>query len=455
MNSIAINDFLLGITELDCPKVELKRRSRIDPVVPIEGSGSISLDNDGTFKLKVYLSLLFDFKEIFEPLNWDAGKLIPDDAYFDLIAHEISGDTWSAERILIDRSVGPNGSLILAKIPELKKHEESHAKYDKAIIYYYFNRHIRYPHNTAVSTQKLVGEDVRSRSTGIKLAKFETANIKFEIEEIQGNTCLMAIMNDREPTEIVVNRIFESFCFVTASSYSWSCLVIKAGGLVKTRIRALQIIQVESRILPPISFEVIDIANSWWKLFDCYLTSVLGNNSDYIHPLSSAVFLVIESRRASLDIEALTLSTSIEAILKEQKGELFDAPADLLEKIQFAQDLIKASNLDDDLKNRLEGTFGSMKGLRATDILHNLKNNHLINSKLVKDYKEIRNRSAHGGKVSGIDPQDYIKKLHSVLVLFYNIVFLVIKYEGPYCDYGEYGFLKKTFSGSLPNISTK
>lgn len=270
MNSIAINDFLLGITELDCPKVELKRRSRIDPVVPIEGSGSISLDNDGTIRLKVYLSLLFDFNEIFEPLNWDAGKLIPDDAYYDLIAHEISGDTWSAERILIDRSVCPNGLLISAKIPELKKHEESHAKCDKAIIYYYFNRHIRYPHNTAVSTQKLVGEDVRSRSTGIKLAKFETANIKFEIEEIQGNTCLMAIMNDREPTEIVVNRIFESFCFVTASSYSWSCLVIKAGGLVKTRIRALQIIQVESRILPPISFEVIDIANSWWKLFGCY-----------------------------------------------------------------------------------------------------------------------------------------------------------------------------------------
>jgi hypothetical protein len=453
MNFIAISDFLRGSAELDCPKVELKRSRQEEHAKTIEGPGSISLDSDGTFKLKVYLLQLLDFEEIFEHLKWDAGKLIPDDGYYDLIAHEISGGIWTAERILIDRSVGVNGSLLLAKIPELKKQEESPVKYDKAMIYFYFNRLIRVPFNTVVSSQELVGDRVRSRSMGIRLAKFEAAKIKFEIEEVQGNTRLVAIFNDCEPIEFMINRIHESFCFVTANSYSWSCLVIKTGAFVETRIRALQPIQVESRILPPISFKAIDPTNSWWHLFDCYLTNALDNDADYFHPLSSAVFSVIESGRASLDTEALTLSTSIEAILKEQMADLFKPPASLSKNIRIAQDIIKASlDLDNAFQRRLEGAFGSMKKLRANDILHNLKNHGLIDDALVDIYGPIRNGSAHGDKMSGGDLQDYINKLHSVLVLFYHLVFLSIKYEGPYSDYSAYGFPEKTFSRSLAII---
>jgi len=454
MNFIAIGDFLRGIVELDCPKVELKRSRQEEHAKTIEGSGSISLDSDGTFKLKVYISQLLDFEEIFEHLKWDAGKFVPDDAYYDLIAHEISGDIWTAERILVDRIVGVNGSLVLAKIPELKKQEESPVKYDKAMIHFYFNRLIRIPFNTAVSSRELVGDHIRSRKMVIRLARFEAASIKFEIEEFQGNTRLVAIFNECEPIEFMINRIHESFCFVTANSCSWSCLVIKAGAFVETRIRALRHIQVESRILPPISFKAIDPTNSWWHLFDCYLNNSLGNDTDYFHPLSSAVFSVIESGRASLDIEALSLSTSIEAILKEQMGDLFKPPESLFENIRIAQDIIKASlDLDNAFQRRLEGTFGSMKKLRAIDILHNLKNHGLIDDELVDIYGPIRNGSAHGDKMSGGDLQDYINKLHSVLVLFYHLVFLSIKYEGPYADYSAYGFPEKTFSRSLAIIS--
>lgn len=454
MTSISIRDFLRGSAELDCPKVELKRSIQEDDIMTLEGSGSISLDDDGTFKLRVYLSQLLDLKEVFEHLNWDTGKLIPDDAYYDLIAHEISGDIWTAERILIDRNVGPNGSLLLAKIPELIKREESHEKYDKAVIYYHFNRHIQVPLNTAVSLQELVGDRVRSRSMGIRLAKFEAANIRFEIEDIQGNTCLMALMNQGEPTDFMINRIYESFCFVAANSYSWSCLVIKAGRYTETRIRALQPIHVESRILPPISFKANDITNSWWHLFDCYLTKTLGNDADYFHPLSSAVFSVIESGRASLDTEALTLSTSIEAILKEQMGDLFKPPASLEKNIRIAQDITEASpDLDIAFQRRLKGTFGSMKKLRASDILHKLKSHGLIDGALVDIYGPIRNGSAHGDRMSGGDLQDYINKLHSVLVLFYHLLFLSIRYEGPYSDYSTYGFPEKTFSRSLAIVS--
>jgi hypothetical protein len=69
MNFIAISDFLRGSAELDCPKVELKRSRQEEHAKTIEGPGSISLDSDGTFQLKVYLLQLLDFEEIFEHLK--------------------------------------------------------------------------------------------------------------------------------------------------------------------------------------------------------------------------------------------------------------------------------------------------------------------------------------------------------------------------------------------------
>jgi hypothetical protein len=456
MNTFHIHDFLQGRVELDCPRVELKSSTQEHHGTSLEGSGSISLDTDGTFRLKFYFSRSFDLEEIFENLNWDAGTLIPDNAYYDLIAHEVSGDIWTAERIILDRSCGPNGSLILAKIPELKKHEENTTRSDKAVISYYFNRHIRVPLNTVVSSQELVGDLTRNASMGIRLAKFKAANILFEIEEIQGHTRLVASMKKDELNDFVIRRVYESFCFVTANSSSWSCLVVSAAGFTETRIRAFQTIPVDSRIFPPIGFKVIDPTNSWWHLFDCYLTYILDTRNDYFHPLSSALFSVLESGRASLDAEALTLSTSIEAILKDQIGGLFDVPASLSRNITIARDVINASpDLDDAFKRRLEGTLGSMMRLRAKDILHLLKSRALIDDELVSIYGPIRDGSAHGERMSGGDLQNYINKLHSVLVLFYHLVFLVFKYEGPYSDYGTYGFPVKTFSGRLAVDNTE
>jgi hypothetical protein len=446
-----IQEFLQGQFELDCPKIELTPYAPSSKKVTLQGSGYISLSKDGTFDLKFYFPESFSIDEVFERLNWEAGKVIADDAYYNLKAYELSGAIWEAERFIPDRNSGPNGSMIVGKIPELYQKEENHSDSDKGWVQFYFNEIIKVPLNTIVKEQETVGNTTRKMKSGIRLARFAASSIDFEVEENEGHTRLSAISDAIDFKEILINRIFEAFCFVTSNSASWSALVIKGKESTETRIRAVNPKTLKSRISPPIGFQRLQNTDSVWRLFDCYLKYVLLNEVDYFHPISQEIYSVIESGKASLDVEALTLSVSIESLLKEEMSALYKISAELTKNICVAKELIKESDvLDEEFKNRIFGTFSAMKNARAKDILFVLRDKDLIDKELVKTYGDLRNKSAHGGKSTGADVQNNFNRVSAVSVLFYHLIFLVIKYEGEYTDYGAYGYPIKQFNGNLP-----
>ena len=446
-----IQEFLQGQFELDCPKIELTPYAPSSKKATLQGSGYISLSKDGTFNLKVYFPESFSIGEVFEQLNWEAGKVIADNAYYNLKAYDLSGSIWEAERFIPDRNSGPNGSMIIGKIPELYQKEKTHSGSDKGWIQFYFNEIIKVPLNTVVNEQEKVGDTTRKMKSGIRLARFAASSIDFEVEENEGHTRLSAISDTTEFNEILINRIFEAFCFITSNSASWSALVIKSKESRETRIRAVNPNTLKSRIPTPIGFQRLQTTDSVWRLFDCYLKHVLLNEVDYFHPISHEIYSVIESGKASLDIEALTLSVSIESLLKEEMSKLYRISAELTKNICVAKELVQESEiLDKDFKNRVVGVFSAMKNARAKDILFALRDNDLIDKELVKTYGDLRNKSAHGGKSSGADLQNHFNRVSAVLVLFYQLLFLVIKYEGEYTDYGAYGYPIKQFSGKLP-----
>ncbi len=446
-----IQEFLQGQFELDCPKIELTPYAPSSKKTTLQGSGHISLAKDGTFDLKFYFPESFSIDEVFERLNWEAGKVISDDAYYNLKAYELSGAIWEAERFFPDRNSGPNGSMIVGKIPELYQKEENHNKSDKGWIHFYFNETVKVPLNTVVKEQETIGDTTRKMKSGIRLARFAASNINFEVEENEGYTRLSAISDAIEFKEILINRIFEAFCFVTANSASWSALVIKGKESKETRIRAVNPKTLKSRIPPPIGFQRLQTTDSVWRLFDCYLKHALLNKVDYFHPIFHEIYSVIESGKASLDIEALTLSVSIESLLKEEMSALYKVSAELTKSICVVKKLVQESEIsNEEFKNRIVGIFSAMKNARAKDILFELRDKDLVDKELVKIYGDLRNKSAHGGKSSGADLQNHFNRVSAVLVLFYQLLFLVIKYEGEYTDYGAYGYPIKQFSGKLP-----
>jgi len=446
-----IEEFLKGQFALDCPRVELAPCVPSSKKTTLLGSGSISLNKDGYFDLKVYFPDSFSIDEVFERLNWEAGKVIGDDAYYNLKAYELSGSIWEAERFIPDRNSGPGGSMIVGKIPELCQKEEKHSESHKEWIQFHFIEIIKVPLNTVVKEKETVGETTRKMKSSIRLARFAASSIDFEVEESEGHTKLSAVSDTVEFKELTINRIFESFCFVTSNSESWSVLVIKSKEATETRIRAVNPNALKSRIPPPIGFQRLQTTDSVWRLFDCYLTHVLLNEEDYFHPISQELYSIIESGKASLDVEALTLSVSIESLLKKELCTLYKITAELTKNICVAKDIVLESEvLDEDFKNRVIGALSAMKNARAKDILFALRHNGLVDKELTKTYGDLRNKSAHGAKSSGADVQNHFNRVSAVLVLLYQLLFLIIKYEGEYTDYGTYGYPIKQFSEKLP-----
>lgn len=446
-----VEEFLQGRFQLDCPRIELIPCVSGSKKTNLSGSGYVSLNEDGHFDLKVYIPEELSTDEVFEQLKWKPGKVIGDEAYYDMIAHDISGSSWQAERFIPDKSSGPNGSMIIGEITELHQIEDTNTDNERGFFQLHFNEVVKVPLNTIVKEHETVGESTRKLRTGIRLARFEACGIDFEIEENEGHTKFSAASDAVEFVDVTINRIFESFCFVTSRSESWSILVIGNSRGIKTRIRAVKSNKLKSRIPSPISYQRIHNTDSVWQLFACYLMHTLENEKDFFHPLSSLLYSVIESGKASFDVEALTLSVSIESLLKDELSNFYGIIPDLSSDIEVAKKLISESKaLNDKFKKRVLGSFSAMKRARAKDILFALRDNCFIDNSLVKTYGDLRNKSAHGVKSSRADVQNYYNQISAALVLFFQLVFLIIKYEGEYTDYGTYGYPTKQFNRRLP-----
>jgi hypothetical protein len=208
--------------------------------------------------------------------------------------------------------------------------------------------------------------------------------------------------------------------------------------------------KIKSRIPPPISYHNQMTNNSVWQLFEKYLNFVSVNNTDYYHPISNLFYSILESGKASIDMEALTLSVSIESLLKNELGSIYSITTELENNIScMSQIVLESGVLDSDFRQRMLGTIKSMKNARAKDILFVLRDGSLIDKDLVKTYGILRNKTAHGASDNGADIQIFFNQTHAALVLFYQLVFLIIKYTGEYTDYGTYNYPTKKFKTQL------
>ena len=433
---------------LDCPSLELKPSQTHTHRQAYKGSGYLSFNENGYFDFKLYLPNSIPFEDVFESLNWKVGELIDKRFYYNLSATDLKGRNWEAKDILPNRKSGPAGAMIAGKASQLVNRNEASSISKKAYLKLMFNADLKTPMNTLVSTETQVAGQPRNRSYDMRVASFSACDIDFEIEKDSGVTILTASSDKVIFTESVLTSIVEAFHFVSGSVQPWSVFEILDKSLEEIRLQAVVSDTQRTRIGPPISLS--QAGDQIWKLFEKYLSFELRNGDDASRSLGSLVRSVISSGKSSLDVEALTLSVSVESLLVNEFGASFEVDKQLENNISTViKRLEEMPDLDDNFRERLFGTMKAMKKRRAKDFLIEFREAGLIESALIKTYEKRRNKSAHGEGVNWAKIQSFINQSATVLVLFYQLIFLRIGYTGIYTDYGSYDYPIREFTSTF------
>jgi hypothetical protein len=436
---------------LDCPWLQLKAQS--PEKSSYVGSGAVSLNDEGFFEVKLLSPDPLSIGEAM-PEHWPIGEVLGREYYYTLEARDFKGRVFGAEGLLPMRHTGPGGTVIYAKAWSVTLTEEAEERLEKSYLRVVFPKEVRFPANTLVSEEKLIGGQRETLKRRLSAATFLSCGIEFQIEfeAATGTTTISAASNEIVFDETTVNCIIDAFAFITASMEPWSIVQTWTKHQTETRIRSRGFAKRRSRIGPPLSTSLP--GDDVWKLFDRYLAFGLDSSDESRHPLASYVRAVLTSGASVLDVEELVLSVTIESLLREQFSFLPLEHENLDTQIEAITDLLNAQDhLDETFRRRLFGALQAMKSPRAKDRLMALMKRSLIDENFVKTYGTFRGKSAHGVGVNWAEIESHIHQSNAMLVLFYQLVFLKIGYQGPYIDYGSSGYPERRFEADLNHAS--
>lgn len=435
-------------TCLDCPKIILKPHLSTTSKRPLLAAGLINTDAQGKLQLKAFLTEPLSAQETFEHLNWETGRIIGDEYYYDLFATEIDGTEWIARRILLKKRTGFAGSTITAHLHEIECTEEQSKKTNFTHIEFHFKNSINAPFNTFIERESRINSTTRHNRLDLRIAQFSSENIEFELDCSETYPKLRALVREKHHNNILINRILESLRFILASTQQWLALQIITPEINILRLQSNLSDDIKSRVAPPTGSGHQANPTATWQLFDKYFKYIYQNKSDWIHPISILYGQVVNSGKISIETEALTISVSIETILKDYLSNLHTQSD--LDDLKIVKNTIKElPDINQSTKERLLGLISSMKKPRAKDILHSLIVKGLISEDLVKTYGTLRNKVAHTATNKNTTTQEFFNQTNSVLVLFHQIIFLIIEYNGDYIDYGSYKYPQRQFSSVL------
>jgi len=434
---------------LDCPKITLSPQLPSTDKKVYTGPGSITQSETGEFLLKLYCDGAISSKEALSRfLGTTVGKILDDSEYYCLSAVDLEERSWEAKRILPNiHSRQIPGYLVFGRLNEISYSSSLPKTLAKSSVNIKYRGDIDIPCNEGSMIETSIGGERRSMYTNLNIAKFQTSGFEIEIEKEKGWLSFCAVTQSCPITDAVITRFTEALQFVLGRTLHWSVIELFQQQTQETRVRAaLKNEKESSRIQPPISFRSHDNANSVWNLFGKYLDHVISYTERKWHPLFSLIHAVIESGKASLEAEALTLSVSIEGLLKREFSALALPDEVFKKQVNDARNLIERSELSDSIKERMSGFLGAMLSPRAKDRLFILKDKGFIDKELIESWNDLRNSSAHADSPESVDLQTYLNRGSSVLVLFYHLVFLATGYTGEYTDYSSYHYPMKSFN---------
>ncbi len=446
-----IDAFRRGALDLDCKKMVLRQCK--DGGELYEGPGYIRQTEEGGLTFKLYVvgrENVNPMGHFTARLQGIPGKLHSPELFYDLTAFAHDGTTWTATRILPDFNwdMRDNSAIGIGRMQSIIAELERPPQESHYLRLHFFEEY-EVPLHLMTPMQQH-GSDYMV----LDRAEFKACNCSFEVRKRggSGDTVIEATSETVFPKAFDV-RIQEALQYLTGKSAFWRARVERRGDNVDVELLSPWRKSSRTQFDPPISRASIDFHKHGWELFACYLAYVVAHtDGTHWNPVAYHLYNACESSSDSVDAWAVGVSVAVEAVTSLIHFPPDDARAARVALIQerMLKFLDEQTDLAD-LAERMRGLIRSMANKRPQDVLYALAKTGHVDEAYVGAWEDLRHRHVHPKlkdlkKPDATDYQELLDRIHRVEVVLRELTFYLIGYEGPYTDYGGYGFPPKHFS---------
>lgn len=442
-------DFRKNQLMLDCPKITIRKGDNTNS--KLEGCGSIFQLADGTLNFKIYCLNTDVLRESILHQNILPGQIIPESEHFNLTAIDKDDRKWTAKNTsfsLYAKSktkftvISGRANSIISKTKSTHPHVGNYASLQ-------IFQKVEIPTNTATKVTTFVKRQEMHSRMSLNAAKISTPNHSFLLwyeEDILNISYHTKKPVGKLPT-FFNTRVIEALSFILAYPLEWSLSETTNDNSTETILKAKPLGENDQRLYPPIRLNGPGNSNrAVWDLFKRYLRYIESVTSETWHPISQRVFSILQASAGSLETQGLTLGVETEGLIKDHLAKRYEISSKLKRNITKLKKHIKKLPIEESLKNRFLGSIGNFLQIRPGDVLKDLSKSNFIHEDYFKAWKDLRNSSAHANAINSCGVQKYVDLCNKTTTLFYQLIFLIIRYKGFYTNYGTRGFSDAYFN---------
>lgn len=424
-----IDKILSNNLEIDYIDITLVQRKENNPY-KYKGNGTIYQDENGKLKLKMYTKY-DDIKNEFSNFNKRVkpGKILPEEKYYDLIAVEMQGREWKSENIYINREVytQTTGIIIKADLNEIENEEQRNGS-EKTNLF------ILIPEELDIPLNKF--EEISKYEKKLNTCEFNVNGVGIIIKKYDKYTTINIKSNEIEIDDILYTKLIEALEIITGK-----IIKPKAIKLSKKEKEIYWIKSVDERIhnkkLPePFKHNIPYVITEFSNFIGKYVSQ--KKNKD--NRLFGFWYKINRAWQIEIENTALTLVVGIEGLAKSYFKEMGLPDDEIVNQAKRALLKIKKLKIGGRIKDRIKSSINNLlNNPSPKSILYKLREDNIINNKMVKNWESLRNQAVHAGKQDwgNGEFQKYLDKIYSCITLFNILIFKIIEYDGKYVDYSE------------------
>jgi hypothetical protein len=433
-----IDDFRAGRFAIDFPNASLRQRGNVVAPEEISGPGTLRQGAEGRLTLNIYGKR--KGASVARSLGRKPGSWVEEHEYHDFVGRDFAGRTWTAEWLHVSTQAESASDAVVcsADVREAQCARE-YSRELQNMLWAWFPGSFRLPVNTYTITQRTVGAHT-TEGAEPNVWEFTLAGRSVLMSRHE-NAIEVEVASDEPIPTAYHTRIQEALWLVIARRIEPAIVVLQDGRQVRARLIPTRESAEQPRLQPPLDLRDPEYAGAAADLVNAYIRATSSHESDdrYFHPLGVSISKVLQASQVDVETEALVLSTTVEGLAHDFFLHLGGPDEDLVGGVNLVLESLPEDLDANPFKERIVNALTNVTGRSARSALRSLATAGVITPEQFRAWNIIRHRVAHGRRRTH-PPRAFGELCNTIHTALYRILFEIIKYSGPYRDFGTLGW---------------